>query len=189
MRPGYGSLFVLTLTIALSAITPLPASAWTAVSNCLGCHTDFSDGSPSMHDLHATFTNDCRDCHQASFSTALSTNNSANYPDYSCNGCHELAGLVTKHVAASASCGCHSGVVGTSAGEHVLPYFYTGGRSSIVNPCRTNPENGGEDWDGDGFGLDNDGDGNYDAADSDCDGIVPLTVEDWSTLKTLFEHD
>jgi hypothetical protein len=85
--------------------------------------------------------------------------------------------------------GCHSGVVGTSAGEQVLLYFYTGGRSSIVNPCRTNPENGGEDWDGDGFGLDNHGDGNYDAADSDCDGIVPLTVEDWSTLKTLFEHD
>ena len=142
-----------------------------------------------MHGLHQDFTNACQDCHQSSLSSPLFTNSSANYTDYSCNGCHLLEGLVTLHVAASASCGCHSGVVGTSIGEHVLPYFYQEGRSAIVNPCRLNPLNGGEDWDGDGFGLDNDGDGLYDAADSDCDGRVTVTGQDWTTLKVLFGQE
>ena len=154
----------------------------------MNCHSDFLDGNPSMHSLHQDFTNDCRDCHQSSLSTALNTNNSANYSEYSCNGCHLIEGLVTLHVNAGATTctTCHSGVVGLSPGEQVLPYYYTGGRSSIVNPCRLDPASGGEDWDGDGLGLDNDGDGLYDSADSDCEGRVPVSNEDWSTLKVLF---
>lgn len=165
-----------------------PASAYTNVSSCLNCHSDFLDGSPSAHSLHQDFTNSCRDCHQSSLSTGLQTGNSANYADYSCNGCHLIEGLVTRHVNQSVSIctQCHSELVGTSGGENVLPYYYQGGRSAIVNTCRINPEAGGEDWDGDGFGLDNDGDDLYDAADGDCEGIVPVSNEDWSTLKTLF---
>lgn len=171
------------MCIALAA----PASAYTNVSSCLNCHSDFLDGSPSAHSLHQDFTNDCRDCHQSSLSTGLQTNNSANYANYSCNGCHLIEGLVTKHVDEGFStCGCHSDLVGTSGGENVLPYYYQGGRSAIVNTCRLNAAAGGEDWNEDGTGLDNDGDGLYDAADADCEGIVPVSSDDWGTLKTLF---
>lgn len=173
--------------LAVTALLVLPAGdafGWTNVDNCLSCHSDFRDGDPSSHSLHIGVVNDCRDCHQSSISASLSTNNSENYAEYSCNGCHELAGLATVH--GQENCGCHGGVIGQAAGEDVLPYFYTEGRSGLINTCRANAANGGEDLDGDGEGLDNDGDGLYDAADSDCDGIVPNDDQSWSVMKALF---
>ena len=113
------------------------------------------------------------------------TNSSGNYAEYSCNGCHLLPGLATKH--GESFCGpCHTAAIGTSEGEDVLPYFYVEGRSSIVNPCRVNAANGGEDWNGDGFGLDNDGDDVYDDNDADCAGIVPTQTQSWSLMKAMF---
>lgn len=184
MRP----LFVMMIAVsAMLVLSILPAAAYTSVSSCLNCHSDWQSGNPSPHDMHQDFTNSCRDCHATSLSSALNTNSSANYANYGCNGCHLKAGLVTYHVNTEASsCGCHNDVLGTSPGEQLLPYYYQSGRSSIVNTCRVNAQNGGEDWDGDGFGLDNDGDLDFDAADSDCEGIVPVTREDWGTLKALF---
>ena len=163
-----------------------PAFAWGSVDNCLqsGCHSGFRSGSPSVHDVHTSFVNSCLDCHTGSTSNPLSTNSSTNYPDHSCNGCHLVEGLATFH--GQETCGCHSGSIGTSEGEDVLPYFYVENRSSIVNPCRLDSSNGGEDWNDDGQGLDNDGDGLYDANDPDCDGIVPNHDETWSMIKALF---
>ena len=175
--------------LAVLCLVLLPASsafAWGNAGNCLtsGCHAGFRDGSPSVHSLHIDYMNDCGDCHLNGINDSLRTNESDNYAEHSCNGCHELAGLATFHGVEG--CGCHGGVIGTAAGENVLPYFYVEGRSSVVNPCRLNPANGGEDWDGDGFGLDNDGDGSYDAADADCTGIVPNEQQSWSLMKALF---
>ena len=179
--------FVLNVLAAVTLLL-LPAGdafGWGNVDNCLGCHSGFRDGDPSLHSLHIGVINDCGDCHQSSVSASLSTNNSENYAEYSCNGCHEVAGLATKH--GSGTCGpCHDGVIGNAPGEDVLPYFYVEGRSSLVNTCRANAANGGEDLDGNGQGLDNDGDGLYDAADSDCDGIVPNDAQTWSVMKALF---
>jgi len=173
------------LCVALAfLVAPQDVFAWGSVSNCMGCHSGFRSGSPSNHSLHTDYINSCGDCHSGGINDNLSTNSSDNYAEYSCNGCHQLEGLATVH--GSENCGCHSDVIGTSAGENVLPYFYTEDRSSVVNPCRTNAANGGEDWNGDGEGLDNDGDGSYDAADSDCDGIVPTDAQSWSVLKALF---
>ena len=176
----------LALVLALALLLPASqAWAWGSVSNCMNCHSGFRDGSPSLHSLHTDYVNSCQDCHQSSLSTPLSTNSSANYAEYSCNGCHYVEGLAIKH--GFDNCGCHSGVTAPAAGERFLPYFYQEGRSGVVNPCRTNAANGGEDWDGDGFGLDNDGDDVYDASDSDCEGAIPVNEEAWGTLKTLFD--
>lgn len=179
--------------LAATALIVLPvgdAFAFGGVDSCMNCHTGFRDGSPSLHSLHTDVVNTCGDCHSGSFSDPLSTNSSNNYAEYSCNGCHEVAGLATKHGAQT--CGgssCHDDVIGAAAGEDVLPYFYVEGRSGIVNPCRANAANGGEDLDGNGRGLDNDGDGLYDADDSDCDGIVPNHEQTWSVMKALFGED
>ena len=177
------------ITVAFVGLGATTASGWGSVDNCMGCHSGFRDGDPSLHDLHVDNINDCGDCHQASFGDPLSTNNSANYAEYSCNGCHTVEGLANFHINGGLStCGCHSGVA-APASEGELPFFYTDGRSSVVNTCRRNATNGGEDWDGDGEGLDNDADGLYDVDDPDCAGIVPVDEHTWSTLKDLFELD
>ena len=185
MKQCARNLFVLFAAVAFVGIGAESAFGWGAVEECMGCHSGFRDGSPSLHSLHIDNINSCQDCHAASVSDPLRTNESANYAEYSCNGCHEVEGLATVH--GDSFCGpCHTGVIGTSEGENVLPYFYTEGRSSVVNTCRLDPANGGEDWDGDGQGLDNDGDGAYDAADSDCDGIVETDESTWTLMKALF---
>lgn len=174
------------VAIAVVGLGVTTAWGWGSVSNCMGCHTGFRDGDPSAHDLHVDNINDCQDCHQSSVFDPLSTNSSANYAEYSCNGCHTLGALANVH--GFENCGCHSGVA-APASEAELPYFYTDGRSSVVNTCRRNAANGGEDWDGDGQGLDNDADGLYDVDDPDCANIVPVDEHTWSTLKDLFELD
>lgn len=178
---------VVTLFVtAFFLLIAVDAMAWSDAGNCLqsGCHDTFRSGSPSVHSLHVDNMNSCGDCHLGGINDNIKTNESDNYGDYSCNGCHELEGLATKHGVSG--CGCHSNVIGMSAGENVLPYFYTEGRSSVVNTCRLNAANGGEDWNEDGFGLDNDGDGSYDASDSDCEGIVTDDVQAWTVMKALF---
>lgn len=188
MNPCKG-LVTAAVLVAVLLLPAVDADAWTTASNCLtsGCHEGFRDGSPSVHSLHTTYMNACGDCHTGGINDNVLTNSSDNYQDYSCNGCHVLEGLATKHGAGN--CGCHAGVIGQSPGENVLPHFYTGGRSSVVNPCRLDASNGGEDWNDDGFGLDNDGDGVYDASDSDCAGIVSDDGRSWSLMKALFENE
>ena len=175
---------VVVLLLAFLGSDARPALGWGAVTECVTCHTGFDFGFP-LHDLHAESTNDCQDCHFESTTDELRTNESRNHPDHSCNGCHLVEGLAAAH--GESICGpCHTALIGTSEGEDVLPYYYTGGRSSVVNPCRLDPDNGGEDWDLDGFGLDNDGDGLYDADDPDCAGIVDTEESTWSVMKALF---
>lgn len=177
-----GALAVLAL-----ALLAAPAMAYSSFGQCKSCHNNFRSGSPSIHDRHTSVVNSCFDCHESAWNSPA-TNSSGNYANYSCNGCHPKAGLATHHVNAGQTvCNdCHDDVIGTLAGEQVLPYFYTEGRSSLVNTCRRNAANGGEDLDGDGFGLDNDGDLLYDVDDSDCNGIVPTERRSWSTEKSRY---
>ena len=188
MNPPRSS-FVLVVAFAILGTAAGSARGWQAASECLDCHIDLGFGT-NLHSLHVDYVDDCQDCHQASTSDPILTNNSANHAEHSCNGCHQVAGLATVH--GEVSCGttpCHGAIIGTAEGEDVLPYFYVAGRSSVVNPCRLDPDNGGEDWDLDGFGLDNDGDGLYDADDPDCAGIVDTQEATWSVMKALFGDD
>ncbi len=184
MKSRFSEVLIPLAVLGLVLLAAPTAQAFPSSGDCMGCHSGFRSGSPSLHDYHTQHMNSCTDCHMSVGDTPK-TNKSGNYGNYACNGCHLLEGLATKHGAAN--CGCHSGVIGASAGEQVLPYYYQGGRSTLVNTCRLDPNNGGEDFDGDGFGLDNDGDGAYDAGDPDCNGIVEVLAESWSTLKSLFE--
>jgi hypothetical protein len=177
-----GALVVLSLSLFAGT-----AAAYPDFGGCSTCHGNFRSGSPSIHDRHTSVVNSCTDCH-TSVGDTPKTNSSGNYATYSCNGCHPKGGLATHHVTAGITVcnNCHSGVIGTIAGENVLPYFYTNGRSGVVNTCRRNAANGGEDLDGDGTGLDNDGDGVYDVDDPDCAGIVPVNKSSWSTVKSRY---
>jgi hypothetical protein len=153
------------------------------------CHGDFrAGGSSSVHSMHVDFTNDCLDCHK-SIGDDPETNSSGNYAEFSCNGCHRLEGLVRFHVSKGGSCTpCHSNDQ-PQINESTPPHYYQQSRSAITNACRVNTANGGEDYDGDGRGLDNDGDGLYDGDDPDCEGQVSTVEETWGTLKVLFDLD
>jgi hypothetical protein len=181
---------VIAVLGALTVTVGLATQVWAYpkfTSGCDTCHGGFRDGANNLHDMHRNnFVNSCTDCHM-SVPDLPDINSSGNYPDYSCNGCHRLEGLVTYHVTQQGGdCSpCHSNSQPATL-ESDLPFFYQQGRSGIVNPCRINSNNGGEDWDGDGRGLDNDGDGLYDADDPDCEGIIPVDDDSWSTLKYLF---
>lgn len=184
-RPFLG----LLVLVALLALGAAEANAYSTFTSCKtsGCHDTFRSGSPSVHSRHSSRIS-CDNCHSGSSRTPVYTNSSTNYANYSCNGCHDVRGLATFHAAnTSNGCGCHSGEIGTHPGENVLPYYYQAGRTSIVNPCRTNAANGGEDWDGDGSGLDNDGDGLRDANDPDCANIVQSWEATWGMVKAFFD--
>jgi hypothetical protein len=55
---------------------------------------------------------------------------------------------------------------------------------AISDPCVVHSPLG-EDWDGDGIGLDNDGDDLYEANDPDCVGVA-VQESMWGAIKTLF---
>lgn len=187
-----GSRIVLIAIVGAMLVAGMASQTWafpayTSGCNDANCHGDFRVGDPSRHTMHQQFA-DCFDCH-TSIGTPPDINSSGNYPDFSCNGCHQLEGLVRFHVSNGGDCSpCHSNSP-PEISENTVPYYYQEGRTSIQNPCRVLTENGGEDWDGDGAGLDNDGDGLYDGDDPDCAGEVSTVDETWSTLKVLFDLD
>ena len=189
MRSGYRFVFLAVLA-AFTLAGASGALAFSSPGGCESCHGGFRDGNPSLHDVHRDFISDCYMCHRGgSLGASMSIKDSDSFPGYSCNGCHQEAGTVRFHINEGENCSpCHATDQPIVA-ESDLPFYYLEGRSAIVNPCRVNSANGGEDWTGDNAGLDNDGDGLRDAADPDCTGIIPTVEESWSTLKTLFESE
>ena len=162
---------LLSLVAALAVVVLAAPAAFafgTYTSGCDNCHGSFTSGEPSLHDVHQTVVFACRDCH-TNTGDDPQTGSSGNYPDYSCNGCHYLGGIVLYHTTQQgAGCGCHPGPVANP--ENVPPYYYEGGRSGLTDPCADN--------------LDNDGDGTRDVMDPDC--AVANWEETWSTVKSLF---
>lgn len=155
------------------------------VDSCRTCHPDFQNRGP-LHDMHvgsSQMTNNCGLCH-TSVGDIPDINSSSD--GVSCTGCHIPNGLWEHHAGASISCApCHTSWP-TPDPEDTLPPYYTRTDVNLSNPCETNTAAGGEDYSGDGQGLDNDGDDLYDAADPDC---TPVAVKrsTWSEIKKLFE--
>ena len=150
---------------------------------CDDCHPGFLGGfSGPLHSAHLAFAGDCMMCHNAI---------GDNPPLSNCAGCHLQDGLVLHHTNAGAppdgnglSCGtCHPGAV--LGNEGTVPPYYLLASSSVKNPCVASSADGGEDYDGDGFGLDNDGDLVYDEADPDC--AVPVEETTWGLIKSLYD--
>jgi hypothetical protein len=78
---------------------------------------------------------------------------------------------------------CHPGAVETF--ETQMPPYYMLPGVIVNEPCITIPAPPGEDYDGDGYGLDNDGDLLYDENDPDCG--VPVEETTWGRIKALYE--
>ena len=159
-------------------------------NGCFQCHSGFASRG-ALHDMHvgnSQMTNNCNLCHQ-SVGDNPSTSQSA--AGVSCIGCHVAEGLRLHHINASAPpdgqgrlcTACHTGDAAPAA-ENVNPPYYSREDVAIKSPCVVDPGNGGEDWSGDGKGLDNDGDLAYDADDTDCaTAIQNLT---WGAIKGLY---
>lgn len=163
----YGFLAVVFLTMTASG-----AWAWSNSGNCLDCHQDFGGFGETSHDAHNTFIEDCGYCHStANQSDTPDTDGSLNDGSYSCNGCHNAAGLRVFHQReVSENCGCHAS--DPIPLESDVPHFYNDLAVTTLNtPC----------WDG----LDNDGDSFYDTTDTDCDG-VPNDDTSWSVIKQIY---
>ena len=159
-------------------------------NGCYQCHSGFASRG-ALHDMHvgnSQMTNNCDLCHQ-SVGDNPSTSQSA--AGVSCIGCHVAEGLRLHHINASAPqdgagrvcTACHSGD-GTPAAENVNPPYYARGDVAVKKPCIVDPGSGGEDWSGDGAGLDNDGDLAYDASDTDC--ATAIRDVTWGTIKILY---
>jgi len=161
-------------------------------SNCANstCHGGFRDGGgDSLHSLHvgnSEMTNNCDLCHfgdgNGNFEGVL-IGWSGEDPDHACTGCHEFGGLLARHTGIS-GCGCHNPHP-AALPENIIPPYYGRGDVSLVDPCLIDPNNGGEDFDGDGLGLDNDGDGVFDANDPDCVG-VSNQEHSWGSAKSSY---
>ena len=65
-----------------------------------------------------------------------------------------------------------------------MPPYYGRSDVNITGPCLVSSESGGEDWNGDGLGLDNDGDLLYENADPDCG--TPVESATWGQIRALY---
>ena len=171
----------------LVALCGTDALAFPDTAGCRTCHPNFQGGpGNALHDLHvgtAQMTNNCRLCHSSFFNAPVDINESLD--GVSCIGCHLSRGLWERHQASGISCApCHTNWP-TPDPENTNPPYY--GRTDVLltDPCERNPQQGGEDFDNDGRGLDNDGDTLYDGDDPDC-GPIPVEEDTWGSIKTLF---
>jgi hypothetical protein len=133
-----------------------------------------------MHAGPGGVTQECLLCHwrEPVAGDVVYTFQSGTEDGQGCRGCHGResgspggwgAGMRRRHDALLGGiCGdCHA-FDPEPPDESVLPFYYGLPGVAVGSPCATSPAQGGEDWNGDGRGLDNDGDGLYDADDPDC---------------------
>ena len=192
------TLLIAVFTVAI-ALHPGPATGYERYNanngdgGCAQCHPGFIDRGPA-HGAHSGSNDpaaDCSYCHKSIGDNPL-IGESGNDPDFGCNGCHTGVGLRAHHANAGAPednagdlcAACHQNDP-TPPGEDAVPAFYGRVDINVTDPCRRLTANGGEDFDGDGKGLDNDGDLLYDFQDPDC-AFVPTEQESWSAWKAIF---
>jgi hypothetical protein len=168
-----------------------------ASQGCYQCHSQFltqdRQNRGPLHDLHvgaAQMTGNCMLCH-TSIGDNPHTDSSGADASHGCNGCHAGPGLRLHHANAGAPpdqgglvcANCHQDDP-TPPGENIPPPYYSRGDVNVDDPCLVAEAGGGEDYDGDGKGLDNDGDLAYEGDDTDC-GLA-ADDDSWGTLKAQF---
>jgi hypothetical protein len=149
--------------------------------SCAECHPGFLEEGP-QHQRHLNMTSECALCHRTG-GDVPKTFTSGDPEGQGCRGCHGVdngmefgwgAGLVAFHINAGAPpdesgricTDCHGD--GPPPGpESGVPVYYLRGDVNVKDPCSAMLPDG-EDYSGDGHGLDNDGDLVYDMSDSDC---------------------
>ena len=169
---------------------------------CGDCHPGFVGEGP-LHEMHVgptAITNECMLCHweEPVAGDVVYTFRSGIEGGQGCRGCHGRdpgtpggwgSGIQALHdaVLGGICVTCHESPAPLLA-ESVPPVYYGRPDVALTNPCGADPRTGGEDWNGDGRGLDNDGDGFYDEADSDCVpmGGAPGAESTWGRLKARY---
>ena len=157
--------FFLFIGLAIGATNSEAYQNYSGSNSCSQCHSGFIGKGPS-HTQHLKMTSNCTLCH---------IKNGDNPLIAKCAGCHAGPGLRAHHKNAGApldvtglTCAaCHPGDP-TPDPESILPPFYNRTDVKVNRPCQAQPAPPGEDFSGNGKGLDNDGDLLYDAADTDC---------------------
>ena len=184
-------LIVLGITVCIAAVSINQVDSYPMYNGtpaCDDCHSGFVGGfGAPLHDLHNLMTSSCTNCHNAI---------GDNPPLEKCAGCHVSGenggGLVLHHTNAGAPADlnglfcatCHPNAATNP--ENVLPPYYGTANVSLSDPCELDTAVGGEDYDGDGFGLDNDGDLLYDMNDPDCE-TVPVERSTWGAIKAVYQ--
>jgi hypothetical protein len=174
-------LFVAALAVVLYPLGAFAYPNYNGSPSCDDCHPGFVGGfSGPLHGQHLGVISGCNLCH----------GNPGDNPKLEdCAGCHVQAGLVAHHDNAGAPAdtnglrciNCHPGL--TPDPESAIPPYYVLASSLVKDPCNSGAAPG-EDFTGDGQGLDNDGDLVYDELDTDCG--VPVEDSTWGAIKALF---
>jgi hypothetical protein len=181
MKVSY-RLFVVTAMLALLCpVSVLAYPMYNGSPSCDDCHPGFIGGfSGPLHQAHLLVITDCLLCHVAV---------GDNPPLSKCAGCHVEAGVVAHHDNAGAPpdgnglfcVTCHPGLM--PGPESTAPPYYALASVLVKDPCLGAPAPG-EDFTGDGQGLDNDGDLAYDEQDPDC--ALPVEDTTWGKIKALY---
>ncbi len=155
----------------------------TAQEGCSECHSGFIGRGP-LHDMHVgnnNMTNTCLLCH-TNTGDVPQTFTSGDPAGQGCRGCHGIdngtalswgAGLRLHHknagvpadINGNTCVDCHTDP--PPPPEGYLPTYYSRSDVNVKDPCDSQSADG-EDYSGDGAGLDNDGDLVYDESDPDC---------------------
>jgi hypothetical protein len=188
---------LILLIVILTAAYVIPALAYNSYHpedpeiGCFSCHSGF-DGRGPLHDMHVgnrQMTANCQLCHVSSGDNP-STWTSGEVDGQGCRGCHGVdngttfgrgAGLRLHHLNAGAPADangdfcadCHTTDPAPSP-ESTVPVYYSRTDVDVKLPCNSTAADG-EDWNGDGEGLDNDGDLAYDENDTDCGAQTGVT--------------
>ena len=175
-----------------------------ATFGCVQCHDGFANRG-LLHDLHegnAQMTKECLLCH-VSTGDDPSTYSSGASGGQGCRGCHGVnngtsfgwgAGLRAHHKNANAPADsdglrcadCHTNDLAPSA-ESVLPVYYSRTDVFVKNPCLAAPARPGEDFDGDGKGLDNNGNLLYDENDDSCAFKITSVIREGNDIRVSWQ--
>ena len=209
-RPGTLATALLTTAMVLYWLAMPAASGYEKYNEgCDNCHGEFYGSGPyespkgntwekSLHQVHRSdfyMGTSCDHCHwngpgkYTNFSHGV-----AGQEGFGCAGCHgELIagvpkswGLRKHHAGAGVQVckACH--IDGDPTPENVLPPNY-GFYTEASSTC--NVGGVGEDFSGDGQGLDNDGDGLYDELDPDCAPCEDLDQDGWFEAACQLDPD
>ena len=202
MNKTNGSLLAMAILAALCVVfwsataTSYPVYRDTTnAPSCYSCHNGFFERGPLHDGFHqgtSDMTNACRVCH-TNTGDIPKTNSSGLDASHSCNGCHSGPGLRLHHAAAGAPADsdglvcsdCHDSDPAPPYSEATLPAYYSRIDVNVKKTCTVASADGGEDWDGDGKGLDNDGDLAYEASDQDCTS-TPVEPISWGAVKAIY---
>lgn len=176
-----------------------------ATQGCVQCHSGFPGPGP-LHTTHTSMrSGTCLICHWTSTGDDPYTYQSGGTGglNQGCRGCHGVnngttygwgAGLRAHHKNAGAPADsdghlcafCHTSDPAPSP-ESTQPVYYTNSVVRVKTPCLARPAPPGEDYDGDGKGLDNNGNLVYDENENECSFRITAIAREGDDLRVTWQ--